>query len=324
MELVQNTKIIFTIIATFLKKNLANITIFAILVSVLTIDFNLKHWNHPKQVIEWDVINYYSYLPATFIDKDLSLAFWPKNKEKYSDFYWPVKTPTGKYAIVTTMGMSVLYAPFFFIAHIVTPFTDFEPNGFTVPYKFALMMSSLFYLILGLFVLKKILEKYFNQYVTAITLLSVSIGTNMLIYTINHDAPMSHVFNFALITVFLYYVIKWHKTPTIKYTVFIGLLSGLIALVRPTNVLVLLVLFFYDVGSLKEIWPRIQFFLKNHKKVLIMFFSFIVVWIPQFIYWRFISGHFIYDTYGELGGRFFFNNPQILDFMFSYRKGWLL
>ncbi len=155
-------------------------------------------------------------------------------------------------------------------------------------------------------------------------MLSIGIGTNLLIYTTYHDAPMSHVFNFALITVFLYYVIKWHKSHTIKDTIIIGLLSGLIALIRPTNILVLLILFFYGVNSLKGIWPRILFFLENYKKVLIMIIAFVAVWIPQFIYWKYISGQFFYDTYGELGGRFFFNNPQIFDFLFSYRKGWLL
>ena len=55
-----------------------------------------------------------------------------------------------------------------------------------------------------------------------------------------------------------------------------------------------------------------------------MIAAFVVVWIPQFLYWKLVSGHFLFDAYGELGGVFHFNNPQIFNFLFSYRKGWLL
>jgi len=244
--------------------------------------------------------------------------------EKYKIIFWPVETPEGDRVIVTTMGLAFLYLPFFLVAHLVTPFTEFAADGFTAPYKFALMMSCLAYLIIGLVFLKKILERYFNEYITSFTLLSIGIGTNLLMYTTHHDAPMSHVFNFALINIYLFYVIKWHELSTYKNTIILGLVSGLITLIRPTNILVLLILFFYDVRSFKDIWQRIIFFVNNYKKVVLMITFFILVWVPQFIYWKYASGHFIYDAYGDLGGVFYFDNPQVSKFLFSYRKGWLL
>ena len=40
----------------------------------------------PEKVIVWDVISYYSYLPATFIEKDYKLQKW-KNKEPWKSRY---------------------------------------------------------------------------------------------------------------------------------------------------------------------------------------------------------------------------------------------
>ena len=56
--------------------------------------------------------SYYAYLPATFIYQDLSLDFIHDESGKFKDLIWPIETPLKKKAIITTMGMSILYAPF--------------------------------------------------------------------------------------------------------------------------------------------------------------------------------------------------------------------
>ena len=53
-----------------------------------------------------------------------------------------------------------------------------------------------------------------------------------------------------------------------------------------------------------------------------MMISFIIIWIPQFAYWYYVSGKIFYFSYGAKGAHFYFNNPQITDFLFSYKKGW--
>lgn len=318
-----NPKLI--LLGSMIKKNLALIAILIIASNIIIFDFSHKYWNIPTRVISSDVKSYYAYLPAAFIYKDLSLGFTKTDSKKFKPYIWSLDSPNGKKAIVTTMGVAITYSPFFLIAHAITPYTSFEADGFTTPYKFALMMSCLFYLIIGLVFLKKILEQYFNQYIVAITLFSIVMGTNLFMYTTHHQAPMSHVYSFSLINIFLYYVIKWVEKITYKNTIIIGLTAGLIALIRPTNILILLILFFYNIRSFKDIGHRIVFFGQEYKKVLLMAFLFFVVWIPQLIYWKYISGHYFFFTYKELLGEgFFFNNPQITSLLFSYKKGWLL
>jgi len=46
------------------------------------------------------------------------------------------------------------------------------------------------------------------------------------------------------------------------------------------------------------------------------------VFVPQFLFWKHNLGTWLWYSYGEEG--FFFNNPQIINGLFSFRKGWLI
>ena len=306
------------------SKNLSIIAIFLILISVTFLNFSHHNWLRKGRVIEWDVKSYYAYLPATFIYKDLSLQFRRDNIEKFGDLIWPIETPTGKQAIITTMGLSVLYSPFFALAHAYCLLdNNFEADGYSMPYKLALAFSMLIYVIIGLLYLRKILKRYFAEDITTLVILAVGIGTNLLFYY-SYSSPMSHAYNFTLITIFLYQIIIFYEKPTLLKALFIGLVSGLITLIRPTNILVLVILFLWNVSSLKDLKERTLFYILKYKYVLIMILAFIVIWVPQFIYWYKVSGKIFYFSYGEAGGKFFFDNPQIYNVLISYKKGWFV
>ena len=310
-----------------IKKALKNINpsktiIFITSIIVLMCMFNVKFWKHESRVICWDVISYYAYLPATFIYDDVTLDFLNNSSLDKEVQFWPIKTPIGKNAIKTSMGMSFLYAPFFLLGHFYALHSHYAANGFTVPYKFALMMSSLFYLLIGLFFLRKVLLKYYSETVTGITLISIFFGTNLFYYSA-YEATLSHAYNFSLFAVFIYLSIKWHKKPSVKNSIWFGLLFGLLSLVRPSNIIIILFFGLWQVKSFKDIGKRFMFFIKSYRLIFIMILSFLIVWIPQFIYWKVVSGSFLYYSYSN-NEHFFFNNPQIINGLFSYRKGWLL
>jgi len=311
-------------IKNHLLKNLSIYVIIAIAISVTFLNFSHHQWLKKDRVIQWDIKSYYAYLPATFIYKDLTLKFRKDNIEKFGDLIWPIETPKGKHAIITSMGLSFIYAPFFGIAHIYCLNSEqYEADGYSMPYRFALVFSALFYVILGLFYLRKVLKFFFTEDVVAMLILAAGIGTNLLYYY-SYEAPMPHAYNFALISIFIYLVIKFYENPNALKSVYVGLLSGLITLIRPTNIIVLLILLLWDIKSFKGFKERILFFIVKYKYTLLMAFSFILVWVPQFIYWYYVSGKIFYFSYGEAGGKFFFNNPQIANILISYKKGWFV
>lgn len=294
-----------------------------IVLSIIFINLNRKYWDDPNRVMIHDVASYYVYLPALFIHNDLSFDFtkndYDVNIKRCRLYHHPGRKPV----IQTTMGLSVLYAPFFLVAHLLASPLGFESDGYSLPYRVALIFSSLFYLIIGLFFLRKILLRYFNPGLTALTIILVVTGTNLLHYA-SQEGPMSHSYNFTLIAVFLYLVIRWYEKPSIRITLITGFIAGLITLIRPTNILVLLLLIFWHIKSWKEFVDRFFFFLRHYKLMLLMAVVFFLVWLPQLIYWHYATGFFFYFSYGVYGEGFFFNNPQVLDQLFSYRKGWFV
>lgn len=75
--------------------------------------FNIHYWTTKDRVINFDIISYYAYLPATFIYKDISLKFIDDKLGEYREKSWPNTTDEGNYVIKTSMGLSFLYSPFF-------------------------------------------------------------------------------------------------------------------------------------------------------------------------------------------------------------------
>ena len=112
----------------------------------------LKKWKAaetPGKIINWDVTSYYSYLPATFIYGDLTLEFlkkYPEKKfEEHHQFFYQI-APNGNRVCKFTMGMAILYSPFFFLAHGCAHLFNYIADGFSLPYEFFLNLSCLFYL----------------------------------------------------------------------------------------------------------------------------------------------------------------------------------
>jgi len=304
----------------WVKANLSLSAMYAILFTVLMIILLSGYWKQPNKVIVNDVQEYYSYLPAALIFHDLTTRDIPPDfRRKY---IWSLKSPTGKRVFKFTMGMSFLYAPFFGLAHLYTTLLGQESLGVSPPYKFMLLMSGFFYLVIGLFYLRKVLKKYYNDTIVTLTLISIVIGTNFLYYSALR-VPMPHVYSFGLFSIFMWQTIKWYENPRFKTAIWIGLLAGIISLIRPTNVLIVLFFILFDLKHNKEIVSRLNFFLKEYKQIVTIVFFTLLVWVPQMIYWKIQAGQFLYYSYKSDEG-FFFLNPQILSSLFSYHNGWLL
>jgi len=305
------------------RKNILSLSaILLIALIVAGVFSNMKRWRQPMKVIQWDIKNYYAYLPAVFIYGDHSLEFTKEDTEFFGDKFWPIPTPSGGLVIVTSMGLAMLYLPFFLLGHLVAWLTGAEMNGFSPPYAMFLVLSSLFYVVLGLLALRKVLLRFFSDGITALTLLAMFFATNLFFYTA-HEGPMSHAYNFALFAFFILLTIKWYERPGTGNSLLLGLLSGLIVLVRPTNIVILVFFVLYNVKSLSDLKHRVVFLGGKYQLILLMAAAALLVWVPQLIYWKSVSGQWLYYSYKEEEG-FFFGNPQIIRGLFSYRKGWLL
>jgi len=283
--------------------------------------YNIGSWKIPERVIAWDVISYYSYLPATFIYHDVSLKFIDKGKPYPEVLFWPNRTSGKQYVIKTSMGMSYLYAPFFFLAHATVGLTDQNPSGFSPHYKYFLVLSGIFFYLAGLLVLRKILLRYFSNIITALVLLTVALATHLFYYG-STEATMPHVYLFTLTNIFILTTIRWYESPGYGKTILLGVLTGLISLIRPVNLVVILFFIFWNIRTWDDMNKRLSLFGRYFHHFAIIALITFVIWIPQFLYWKTVTGHWLFFSY--IGEKFYFSQPQILNGLFSFRKGWLL
>ena len=327
-------------------KNWISALTLTLLIAFMTVTMlSEKHWKEEQRVIEWDAISYYAYLPATFIYRDLSLSFADNYKGPHKFIVWPERGPEGKYVIKTSMGLSLLWAPFFLAGHAVAHISGADTGGYSPPYKFFLLVSALFFLTVGLIYLRKILLTNASDRVTAAVIAAFVIGTNLFWYTL-YQGTMSHVYSFALISAFIWYSMRWHEEqitdsdplPGLSQSrknrsagsnhrlcpgLRLGLLLGLITLIRPTNILIVLFFLLYGVTSVETLRGRIRDLAANYSQMAVIAFAAILVWVPQMIYWKEMTGQWLYFSYGS-NERFFFADPAIIKGLFSWRKGLFL
>ncbi len=300
------------------KISFSYIVIFIVVLSTTIVMMDLKLWKKDR-IICWDVNHYYVYVPATFIYHDLTLYF--KKTKEVQKKIWYLKTEDGKRVIKTSMGLAYLYTPAFFVGHAIAKLSDFPADGYSEPYKMVLSFNACLFLFLGLFYLRKFLKKYLNDITVGITLLLIALGTNLFFYATIEPA-MSHIYSFTLFAAFLYFIDKYYSKPTIKNSIIIGLLFGLIVLVRPTNIIIGIFFLLYRVPSIKALKERVVFFKNKWFHLSFIILAIIIIWLPQVIYWKIITGSWFYYSYQDEG--FFFNNPQIIEGLFGYRKGWFI
>ena len=285
-----------------------------------------KHWMEEQRIIEHDAISYYAYLPATFIFHDLSLTFADTYKGPHKFIVWPEKGPGDKYVIKTSMGLSLLWTPFFLAGHVTALISGADAGGYSPPYKFFLLVSALFFLTIGLVYLRRILLRNASDNITALVLTAFVIGTNLYWYTL-YQGTMSHVYSFALISAFMWYSMKWHEgshTVTSKVRVWpavrLGLILGFITLIRPTNIIIVIFFLLYGVTSVRQLLTRAADLFSDYKDLAVIALLALIIWIPQMLYWKEMTGQWLYFSYGS-NERFFFDDPAIIKGLFSWRKG---
>lgn len=278
---------------------------------------NVNTWGRDRVFVD-DVIMYYEYLPAALIFHDLTFSFTKEFPKDFQERIWLGTAPNGKPIVRMTMGLAMLWLPFFLAGHLLANILGLATLGYSWPYGLSIFLAALFYMTMGLVFIRKILLNYFPDWITAITLILTVTATNMMYYVIS-EPGMSHVYSFSLIAIFFYCTLQWIKKPGVILSICLGLLAGLIVLVRPVNGLVLVFPAFIGIRSFSGFKSRI---IGNWKFIGIAGLSAIMIASPQLIYWKAQTGHFIFNSYME-NGKFYFLNPHILKGLFSFRNGWL-
>jgi hypothetical protein len=279
-------------------------------------------------VIRSDGWGYYAYLPAVVIFGDPSFEALAQDccageLPAYALlFRWP---ETGRWMNGRPMGEALLVFPFFLIADWLTLWSNLSRDGFSFYYQYLSGLAGVFYLVVGLQLLKLLLDRDFSPGVVLATLVSITWGTNLFHYG-TFDTMFSHVFAFFTCTALLLATRRFYETPSGRNAVLVGGIAGLTVLIRHTNVLILLSIPLFGVTNLETARQRIAWLHERWWLIILGGVTLVLAVVPQLAFYRYATGRWIMNPYGsDFGGwaGFHFASPKFLEVLFSTQKGLL-
>ena len=279
-----------------------------------------------KGILESDARGYYAYLPATIIYHDLNLGFFDSIEgKKYYDphYYYDYRvTVNGHLMNKYWCGTSICELPFFLIAHITTTLNDDHlADGYSKLYPIFINLAAIFYLMFGIFFLEKLLLLYgVDKNKRLITISFIFLATNLFYYALI-EPGMTHVYSFAWISFFLYHAKKLVISASRKSLLLVSLSLGIIFLIRPQNIIVVL-LFPFLAGSFTHLSGFLKSFAHQKTNFSIGAVVFVIIIFIQLLLNKLSCNSFFADTYP--GESFNFLQPHFVDILFSYRKGLFL
>jgi hypothetical protein len=285
-------------------------------------DFD-NRYNRP---IIGDAKGYYAYLPALLIYHDLSYDFVDEMEVKYyaedgslaKDF--KMKQPNGTFVNKCFPGTAIFYLPFFLIAYFFSVVFGLPLDGYSILFQWSIVFAHFSFYFLGIYYLDRFLKmRSIQPSARIISIIGLTLVSNTYFYLI-YDHSIAHVFGFFGCTYLLYNTQKWGETKDLRFFGRILILLSLMVITRPTNALMLILipLIYSPKLMLQDLkthfnWSNIPW------KAIVL--SCITLAIAPLL-WKLQSGNWFVYSYGEEGFNFF--KPNLLNFLFSYKKGWLL
>jgi hypothetical protein len=182
-------------------------------------------------------------------------------------------------------------------------------------------VGTLFYLLIGMYVLVLILRTYsISENNIAFVLAATVFGTNLLHYSIT-EPSMSHLYSFTFVNLFVLGFIRYFRKHSGK-AFLLGMFGlGMITLIRPVNIMVILALPFIA-SSPARFMEGFRFLFKKPVVLLTGTAVFLLIVSVQLIIYKLQTGEFF--VYSYRGEGFNFLQPHFIDFLVSYKKGFFV
>ncbi len=240
----------------------------------------------------WDPSFYYAQIRSPIIENNLDF----RNETNTSSIVTPI-TVTGLQGSAWPIGPSLLWSPFFLLAHLLVLITiPAKANGLSTPYIALVSFGSAIYGLAGLLVLYKICRNYGEKYVSIIAVL-LSLAATPLFFYIFHQPIMAHTTSFFVAAIlYLYYIMLTKNQISGKWSGLIfGVLIGLSFLMRWSGIFFIIfpILFYMNqiIGSVRA--KDIHELRRLVIQIFIAMTAFVVTISPQLSLWQRLYGNFL-------------------------------
>ena len=102
------------------------------------------------------------------------------------------------------------------------------------------------------------------------------------------------------------------------------IVGALIILVRPINGIALLFPLLYLVDEKNRLSERLRWPRRFPLATACGSVAALLLWLPQLLYWRSITGELFIFSYGRKGEHFEWSHPHLLDILLNVRNGWFI
>lgn len=277
-----------------------------------------------KKTIDGDGSGYYAYLTAVLHYKttDFKAVFDYEKSQRGLDYMGHYfHEYKGKTVNKYYLGTALLILPFYLLAMLYSRMAFMPLDGYHIIFQYAVGLAAAFYLALGLLLTNALLSTYhIRKPVRLLVLLSLMLGTNLFYYAFLHPAH-SHVYSFAAIAGFAYFTRIYMLKGRSKHLFVSAFLFGIVGLIRPSNMILLLLIPFFASDFL-QFKLRLTTLFAKPVTLLWLALAFLLSfgWQPLFNFVQ--TDELILYTYKNEG--FHFLDPATYSFLFSYQKGFFL
>ena len=262
-----------------------------------------------------DAEGYYIYIPALVNGSFKGLSVNTPGFFHYND---------GKLFTKYTYPVALLESPLILILHeYMKKARPEEANFISNPYQATAHLNALLYGLLGLLFLFLLLNKRYTAFTSALVIFAIVFGTNFTYY-ISKDPGAVHMYAFFLSSLIFWFSHKYYETQKKRYWLLAAISCGLIAVMRPTNLIFFLVFFLWGVHSIASLKARIIYWKNRWYKVISFPFALVLLYTIQIALWYMMSGRLMLYSYITEGGFDHFMSPKILKVLFDFENGFFI
>jgi hypothetical protein len=294
----------------------------------------LAHYWVVGQAVYGDGIYHYAFTRSIVKDADIRL------NNEYGHTYSPVNNnsivpaPPVVVENVTANGSAQnkygIGAPLFWV--IPFAFVDFfvgvwnvvslpiSSHGFSDIYQIAVGLFNVMAATLGAVLLYLFLKNYFKPQAAFLSVTALLFGSSLFYYS-SLDVVNSHPFSFLFSSIFLFFWWKTFAKRTLKQWFLLGLILGILLLIRTQDVVFLLLILAEIVVLLKQKGFNLSFIKKEIPKYVLFGAGIILAFLPQLFVWQTIYGDIWTSPYFKSGEGFTFLQPHLIDLFINPKIG---
>ncbi|MDP8219408.1 MAG: hypothetical protein P9M03_11860 [Candidatus Theseobacter exili] len=293
--------------------------------ALITLLVFIGHFSLVRFGVFSDGLGYYAPLRSLFFDGNLNVSdeytFYSQSASHFGGgIRWTYPIPQySKY----TIGMGLILSPFFIIGHFIavllkTIGLNILTNGLTWPYELLYCLGSIFFGLAGLFICYKGARLRYGPWAASLAVIGIWFASP-LTYYLSIESSMSHALSQFLISLFLYLCLFTSWENRISKQIYLGIVLGLAALVRPQNILFSVVPFLFLLFQKQSKDTAV----KRIRSLFIVGIATLIVISIQTIVYQIQYGTVLTSPYlGEgkatgLGSSFDWLHPKIFSVLFS-------